>query len=302
MVVPLESDLLEPDGALVVHEEQGPPISGEAPLVVLLHGLGGDHSSAYLQRLAPRLRTSGRAVWRVDLRGSGAGLTYAWRPANAGSSCDLAVVVRAAQRLHPTRAIQLVGFSLSGNIVLKFLGESACGLHEGVELSQIASAIAIAPPIDLHACSTNMDRPSRRLYTHYYLKVLEAQVQLRRSRWPQWANVPAEPKVKSIRQFDARYTAPLSGFENADDYYTRCSSLGWLPSITTPTTILVDRDDPIVTVSSFDEAELHPATQLIYTRRGGHMGYFGLDDSGRPMRWMEHFVAHTLDTFITRDT
>jgi predicted alpha/beta-fold hydrolase len=140
-----------------------------------------------------------------------------------------------------------------------------------------------------------MDRPSRKLYTHYYLKMLDKQVDLRRAKWPQWNAISKEPRVRTIREFDARYTAPLSGFRNTDHYYSDSSALNWLSSITTPTTILADRDDPIVSYATFADAEVNSqSTRLVTTSRGGHMGYFGIDSRGRSIRWLEHFVTQQI--------
>ncbi len=294
---------LEDGEALVVHEELGPPLPDSAPLAVLIHGLGGDHSSPYLQRIAHSLRCSGLRVWRVDLRGSGLGMDLAWRPAHAGGSDDLAAVVETACEQYPQADMHVVGFSLSGNIVLKMLGEVAAGAaHPQLDLARIKSATAIAPPVDLHTCANNMERFSRRIYTRYYLKMLAAQVQLRQSRWPQWKQIPTHPPLKTIRQFDARYTAPMCGFSDTNDYYTRASAKLWLPSITTPTTLLVDRHDPIVAVKSFDPSKINAeSTRLWLTSHGGHMGYFGRDASGRNIRWMEHFVVQHLKRIATGD-
>lgn len=285
---------LDDGESMIVHEERGAALSKQAPLAILLHGLGGDHRSAYLGRLAPQLRSQGMCVWRVDLRGCGEGLTHAWRPANAGSSEDLAAVVKAAMELHPERTIQIAGFSLSGNILLKMLGEAGAGAGcNKFDLSRLRLALAIAPPINLHDCASNMDRWSRRMYTHYYLKSLDNQVAIRQQHWPQWRTRSRTPKVQTIRQFDARYTAPLSGFIDEDDYYTQSSAVDWLPSIRTPTKILVDQDDPIVPARSFACAKTNPAsTEILHTRRGGHMGYFGIDARGQNIRWLEYFVAH----------
>ena len=285
--------------AIVVHEERGGAVKRDAPLVVMIHGLGGDHKSAYLERLAPRLRCAGFNVWRVDLRGCGMGLEHAWRPANAGSSRDLADVLAAATNWFPNSAIHVVGFSLSGNIVLKMLGELACGeLELNFDLERITSATAIAPPANLHDCADNMDKFSRWLYTRYYLKVLDQQVQMRQQKWEQWQKLPRQPSVKTIRQFDSRFTAPLSGYRSAEDYYSAASSAPLLSGITTPTHILVDKDDPVVTAHSFESLAIGPSCTLEFTRFGGHMGYFGLDASGRILRWMEEFVVHRLKKML----
>ncbi len=292
-----------PDGeGLAIHEElspSGPDLADDAPLAILIHGLGGDHTSPYLQRIAFSLRQAGLRVWRLDLRGCGQGMKLAWRPAHAGCSSDLAAVVNHATRLYPAAPQRIVGFSLSGNILLKMLGEAAVGqLQPPVALPAIESALAVAPPADLQSCADNMDRASRKIYTHYYLKTLDKQVDLRRAIWPQWAAIPKTPRVRSIREFDARYTVPLSGFRDTEHYYAAASSIGLLPSITTPTTILVDRNDPIVSAKSFQLADPSmPSIRWITTSRGGHMGYFGLDSDGRGIRWMEHFVVkHVLQS------
>lgn len=310
---------------LIVHEELGPPIRDEAPLTILVHGLGGDHTSPYLQRIAQQLRAAGQRVWRVDLRGCGAGLPLAWRPAHAGASHDLASVLAFATHRFPKIPIRMVGFSLSGNILLKMLGEAASGAATPeVDLSRVERAIAVAPPVDLQACSANMGRFSRKVYTYYYLKVLAKQVEQRRNYWEQWSTIPTMPPVKSIRDFDSRYTAPLGGFRNVDAYYRSSGAKQWLSKITTPTLLLVDRHDPIVTFRSFaglsletpraaqEQDEQTGETNLLQqsqtpvasnplklhlTSRGGHMGYFGLDATGRMIRWMEHFVVSQLTGF-----
>ncbi len=288
---------LDDGEALVVHEELGGPLPETAPTAILIHGLGGNHRSPYLQRIAHQLRLAGVRTWRVDLRGSGAGLTLAWRPAHAGSSCDLAAVVREAQSRYPQSPLRIAGFSLGGNVLLKMLGEATEGgpLYGQFDLAGIDFALAIAPPINLHDCAGNMDRLSRRIYTRYYLQVLDKQVEQRRAIWPAWSAIAREPKIRTIRQFDARYTAPLSGFRDTTHYYDVASSDQWLKHIRTTTTILVDRSDPIVTAKSFENVMLDPSyVRVEYTRHGGHLGYIGIDDRGQPMRWMDHFVIHHL--------
>lgn len=278
---------------MVVHEELGPTISADAPLAILVHGLGGDHSAAYLSRIAYQLRRRNRKVWRVDLRGSGHGFDLAWKPANAGCSSDLLAVVQKAAEVHSASPIFLVGFSLSGNIVLKMLGELAAGQFPiNLQESGIQRSIAITPPICLNDCADNMDRFSRRIYTKYYAKSLMNQADRKRELFDQWQQRPTYPAVKTIRQFDERFTAPLSGYRDAADYYGQASSIQWLPNIRTPTEIVMDRHDPIVTWKSHLKAQYDPKwVHFHHTSYGGHMGYFGLDDNGQLIRWLEYYVV-----------
>jgi len=289
---------LDEGESLVVHEEHGGPLHDAAPTAILIHGLGGNHRSPYLQRIAQQLRLAGIRTWRVDLRGSGAGLSLAWRPAHAGSSSDLAAVVREAHDRYPKSTVRLAGFSLGGNVLLKMLGESAAGgpLCNRLDVNRIEFALAVAPPVNLHDCANNMDRYSRRVYTRYYLKVLDKQVELRRDLWPAWQAIQREPKVKTIRQFDARYTAPLGGFRDTNHYYDVSSADQWLKYVVTPTTILLDRHDPVVTPHSIERAHIDSKfIRMEHTSHGGHLGYLGIDDRGKTMRWMDHYVINSLN-------
>lgn len=277
---------------LAVHQERSGPLRGDVPTVILIHGLGGDHSSPYLQRIAHRLTQAGQRVWRVDLRGCGAGTQLAWRPPHAGRSEDIASVVKEARRRFPDSPIKLVGFSLSGNIVLKLLGEAGNG-SASISHTDIDRALAIAPPIELDKCADRIDRFDNKLYTRYYLKVLGGQVEQRKKTWTQWAKIGSSLRPRTIRQFDALYTVPLSGFSSTANYYTSCSALPVIEHIQTPTTILVDKTDPIVAPDSFDAIRSdHRHVKIVPTKHGGHMGYWGRDDAGRMVRWMELFVQH----------
>ncbi len=282
--------------ALLAHEECGPPLADSVPLAILIHGLGGSHRSSFLSRIAYQLRQLNVRVWRLDLRGCGAGLKLAWQPAHAGSSRDLAAVIRAAHQRYPRAPLRLAGFSMGGNILLKMLGETTVrGQSEMLDMSSVELTLALAPPVNLHDCAANMELLSRRIYSRYYVQLLMRQVKERRKYWPQWRAIPIAPRLKSIREFDERYTAPLSGFRNTDHYYSESSADQWLPYIKTPTTIVFDRHDPIVTAKSMSCVKIDPEfVQVEFTTHGGHLGYFGMDGHGHTLRWMEYYVTQRL--------
>ncbi len=277
--------------ALVIHEEQTPQLIHENSLALLVHGLGGDHSSPYMRRIATRLAQAGYRVWRMDLCGCGAGMQHSHRPAHAGTSGDLAAVLAYAQKVYPQAQIAVAAFSLGGNILLKMLGELVEGeLSIDIDRSRIAKAIAVAPPADLHTCSMNMERLTRRPYTNYYLKMLGKQVKARADRWDAWKAISPNERLKTIRQFDRWYTVPLGGFKNTDDYYSAASSKRWLNKIDVPTHLLLDRDDPIIPFRSFQNVEFSPSIECEVTRFGGHLGYLARARGGGLRRWMDDWT------------
>lgn len=293
-----------PDGeALVAHEEQtSSPPPPDAPLVVLVHGLGGDHRSPYLRRIASRLAASGMRVWRADLRGCGAGLRYAYRPAHAGSSSDLAAIVSAAQQRYPESRQAIAAFSLGGNLLLKMLGELAEDPERlEIDPAQIVQAIAVAPPADLHGCTANMERFSRMLYTRYYLKLLARQVRERADHWDAWRSISPASPPRTIRQFDHWYTAPLAGFSSTDEYYTQSSSARWLSKVAVPTALLIDQHDPIIPFGAFDGHRFSPSISVEVTRFGGHLGYIARDRLGRVRRWMDEWTEAKLKQAFAKD-
>lgn len=287
-----------PEGqALVVHEEPVHQLDDDTPLAILVHGLGGDHRSPYLRRIAHRLAASDMRVWRVDLRGCGAGLSHAFGPSHAGASSDLAAIIAAAQNQYPRAPIAVAAFSLGGNLLLKMLGELAERPDQSiVDLSRIVRAVAVAPPADLHGCSSNMERMTRLPYTRYYLKLLDKQVQARAEKWEAWRAIQPSAVVRTIRQFDDWYTAPLAGFANTDEYYTLSSSNRWFNKINVPTRLLIDRHDPIVPFAAFGEHTFSSSVTIETTRFGGHLGYLARETRGGIRRWMDAWVEEVLRT------
>jgi predicted alpha/beta-fold hydrolase len=190
------------------------------------------------------------------------------------------------------------GFSLGGNVTLKLLAE----LDEQDPLrSSMHSAIAVAPPIDLHFCSRSMERGVNRIYTKFFLDNLKTQRRRRAEKWPSWAARPENPLPRSIREFDNRHTAPIAGYRDVNDYYNQASTASRLASLAIPTEILADTHDPIVPFTIFRSLQSTTKVQLTVTRHGGHLGYF-YRQSGEYRCWMDDWfqakLTHIQQSFL----
>src|SRR3954449_9692988 len=190
------------------------------PASVLVHGLAGCAGSPYVVRLARKLVAMGIRVVRMNLRGAGSGFGLARGIYHAGRSDDLREVVAWLAERAPRSPIALVGFSLGANLTLKLAAEGSGRPLEGLDC-----VIAATPPIDLAACARAMQRRENRIYDWNFVRWLRVQVDRLHRRFPDLGE-PGLDRVRSVYEFDDRYTAPRNGFASADDYYARSSALG----------------------------------------------------------------------------
>ncbi|ODA32540.1 hypothetical protein A6X21_19425 [Planctopirus hydrillae] len=266
----------------------------EIPLTVLLMpGLCGDHRSGLIRRLTSQLLQAGISVVRMNHRGCGEQEILAQRPYHAGRTSDLLAVIHwwkqspwAIEASGKRRKLALCGISLSGNILLKTVGVAARELPPDV-----VSALAINPPIDLSQCVKQLSVGLNWIYDQFFVRRLYGELSRRTdaTRWPKELRRP-----KTLLEFDEFYTAPRSGFASADEYYRLSSARSTLDQIELATTILTARDDPLIPVSIFSDAQARwsPSTRVVVARSGGHVGYFETRQGGKSGFWLDEFVAH----------
>ena len=268
-----------PDGdRVVLHETMPAAWQPGRPMVLLVHGLGGCHRSGYMQRLAGRFARHGVRVFRMDLRGAGAGFRLAQRFYSAACSADVRAALETVAALAPDSPLWLAGFSLGGNIVLKCVGEAG-----DRPPSNLRAVAAVAPPIDLVRCSELIARQP--WYDTFYVRHLTTQVRRHQQVFPHLPRVTF-PRRLTLRQFDDVYTAPRWGFTDALDYYQQASAFPLIPQIRVPTFILTANDDPFVAVEPFHQLPANPAVEVHVARHGGHLGFVGPDGQGG-LRWAE---------------
>ncbi|MBB63719.1 MAG: hypothetical protein CMO81_01500 [Waddliaceae bacterium] len=249
--------------------------------VLMVHGLGGSHESAYLLRMCHKLTARGYRVIRMNLRGCGSGRGHATRSYHSGLSDDLFSVIKAFKEGSPDSRFYVMGFSLGGNIVLKLAGELEYSASRWVE-----RFIAICPPTDLWACTKRISRPSNRVYERYFVRSLLQQVQ---DNWKAYSELHKEgfPQCDTILEFDELYTCRLWGYHSAMDYYKQCSAIKFMPSIRSSCRILLSKDDPVVAPEPVCELDLPSYVEIFTTEYGGHMGFLGDPRQPEGLRWMD---------------
>ena len=279
-----------PDGDQIVVMTDSPenePRGG----VLLMHGLGGNADARYMVSAAKRLTTDGYMVFRMNHRGAGQGAGLVRRMYNAGLSNDVSCVINAIVAHYPALRLVCVGFSMSGNTILKYAGER--GHRVPPSLCRI---IAVNPAVDLEQCISAIERRKNRIYHKRFTKLLVSQLTANRAQ----CRVPEDMKrISSVREYDGRITAPAWGFENAAAYYRQESAVSCIPGIALPTTVLTTDDDPLVPIGIFSEVRWPDRTRLHITRGGGHMGY--LSRRKTPLgdrRWMDYFLVYSIESTL----
>lgn len=281
------------DGDRLALCENVPPHATPCGALLLLHGLGGHADSAYMLRVAARFLAHGWITFRLNHRGAGQGRGLARGLYHAGKSDDLAGVMQYLGALYPNLPLVSVGFSLSGNMLLKYLGETW-----QMPPANLCGAVAICPPIDLELSSRAIRRARNRLYDLRFVRLLKGAM---RERYTDFGDYPAYAlaRVATVYDFDRYITAPHHGFASAEDYYQRNSALQFLASIHLPAAIIASKDDPFIPKESFAHLPSNPALSFQLAHSGGHMGFVTSNATPwRDRRWMDYAIAWHAEKFI----
>lgn len=283
----LKGEILLDDGDRLVYHDDIP--AGWKPgdrVALLLHGLSGSHASPDMSRIARLLNKQDVRTVRLDWRGCGAGVALARYSYHSGRSEDLLATITEVRNRCPGSPISLIGFSLGGNVVLKLLGEPRDAAES---LAGVDRAIAICPPIDLSLTVKSLWKGLTRLYDRYFCKACIRDVRHRQKLRPD-AVIPEgwySRLPRTLYEFDDTFTAPVSGFASASDYYTKSNSNQFLANIKIPTLVIAAQDDPIVPFQQFQAAEYSSTTKLLAPRHGGHMGFCTAQGLG----WLDHHIV-----------
>ncbi len=289
---PLDSARLAvdlPDGDRLVLMVDPPPESSRG-VALLMHGLGGDAGARYMLSVATRLRERGMVTYRLNHRAAGAGGGVSRRTYHSGLTEDVEAAVKAVTARHAGLPLVLVGFSMSGNLLLKYLGER--GNADGV------AGIAVSPPVDLAACVAALERPVNRIYHRRFARLLTDTLR-NNARLAETPPLFTASRARSVRQYDTEVTAPTWGFDSAEQYYDSQSARRVVRYIEIPTTVITADDDPFIPTATFEGVDWPSAVTFHLTRGGGHMGYIG----GRrtpfgDRRWLDYAVTCVADELV----
>ncbi len=287
---PLERHRLEtPDGDFLDVDVGTEPVPG-APVAIVLHGLEGSIERSYARLMLNELFAHGIRPVGLNFRACSGELNRTPRFYHSGETGDLAFLAEHLAERFPGRPLGAVGFSLGGNVLLKFLGE------RGAE-SPLRAAAAISVPFDLAAAADRLSEGfMSRAYTHYFLRSLQGKIRAKAGGLNGEIDTARALTASTLRDYDDVATAPLHGFANADDYYARCSSRLFLPAIEMPTLLLQSRDDPFLPREALPEAAIdaNPCLVKAFVDRGGHVGFIGGSVPWRPTSWAEPEAARFL--------
>lgn len=260
---------------------------GSDRVAVVAHGLEGSTDRAYVRGMTRALGRRGWTVCAWNLRGCSGEPNRLLRTYHSGASDDLDAVVGRVLSGGP-EAVAVVGFSLGGNVTLKWLGEEG----EAVD-PRLVGGVGVSVPVDLGSSSAVMEGWSRRAYMLRFLKTLAAKAEEKASRFPEAPDPSVVRAMRTFREFDGHFTAPVHGFESAEDYWTRASSKPLLTAVRVPTLLLNALDDPFLSPTCYPraEAEANPYLTLVTPRYGGHVGFIAPGDE----YWSETVAARFLE-------
>ncbi len=266
------------------------PRHAQGPIVVILHGLGGSANSVYAKAMLHAVSAKKWTGVLMHFRGAGGEPNRLLCSYHSGKTDDIAYFTSLLKRRYPDRPIFVVGYSLGGNVLLKWMGES-----EGN--NPVAGAAAISVPFDLALASNRMSTGWSRVYQRRILRGLLNDTRLKADILKEAVDVKRALKVQELWEFDALVTAPIHGFSSVDDYYSRCSAKHFLSTIKTPTFILHAKDDPFMTQACIPtEDMLSDHVTLELSKQGGHVGFVAAGSQNKPKYVIEDKV---LDYFTT---
>lgn len=260
---------------------------GSDRLIIVSHGLEGNSRRPYVLGMLLAFHRHGFDALSWNYRGCSEEMNRQLRFYHSGATDDLDWLVNHCTQ-KGYRNIYLVGFSLGGNLTLKHLGEKGKDIPP-----EVKGAVTFSVPMNLDTSCDQISRRSNYLYSRRFLRSLKGKI-LSKAAKMTGLDTRHIGKIRTLREFDDRYTAPLHGFADAETYYKRCSSLYFLNTIAVPTLVVNARNDPFLGADCFPESVNNPNVTLEYPSRGGHVGFALFGQNG--LYWSEARALHFIQS------
>ena len=286
----LTFDALDGSGDRLAGTLNRSKIESRGDLVILIHGLTGCESSAYMLAAAAHLLGRGHNVLRLNLRGAGPSRSLSCQYYHAGRTDDLRAVLAQLPADLETSPIAIAGFSLGGNVLLKYLAE------EGPTARPFAG-MSVSAPIDLSIAAHCFHRARNWPYRHWLVSRMRTEILGGNGLTPNERDRVS--KVRSIVELDEHFTAPRNGYADAEDYYRQCSTAHRLQEIEKPTIIVHANDDPWIPRDPYERIQWSGNNCLvpILIDRGGHVGFHGI---GAEAPWYATIFGDFVERFAGR--
>ena len=277
----------KPDGDFIDVDRVTAP--RDQPMVVVFHGLEGSSQSIYSLNLMNEVARRGWRGLVPHFRGCSGEMNRLPRAYHSGDSTEIDWILRRAKAEAPDQPLYVAAISLGGNATLKWLGE------QGSEASRIATAVVgISAPLDLMASGAALEQGFCKLYTRRFLATMKASSLAKLRRHPGIFREDVMQRSRTLREFDNEVTAPLHGYRDTDDYWTRASAKPGLIDVKVPTLVLNARNDPFLPASALPGAkEVSRHVTLDFPEHGGHVGFLAGPFPGGS--WMTRRAFHFFD-------
>lgn len=258
------------------------PSNASSRLVIMSHGLEGDSQRTYMKGMVKAFTQENWHVLAWNYRGCSGETNKLIKAYHSGATYDLATVIAHVLSLNIYQEIVLVGFSLGGNLTLKYLGEQGAVLPSLIKKSVIFSA-----PVDLASCADEISKPHNFIYAKRFLRTLKRKLKTKIDQYPGEFDAAVLQQIKTLRDFDNLYTAPVHGFKDAQDYYEQCSARYFLDKITVPTLIVNARNDSFLAPACYPVEQIAQLENVFLEipDKGGHCGFAPANKEG--LYWSE---------------
>lgn len=268
---------------------------GSKTLVLLIHGLEGSSESKYILSASTELNQAGYDAIAFNLRGCSGEDNLLLQTYHSGKTEDVDFVLSYLIKNFDYEKIMIVGYSLGGNLTLKYLGEYADKVPK-----QVIGGIAVSVPIDLASSGKQMELLKNKIYMEEFLKTLRLKVLEKAHKFPEYKlDKDKLFKAKIFRDFDELYTAPVFGFDGPEDYWAKASSKPYIPKIKRPAYLITSLDDPFLPKECYpyEEAAGMDNFHLLATKYGGHVGFIS-SFKQKDNRWLEGKILQFLKDCI----